>query len=370
MDEVRYDVVVVGARCAGSATARLLAQQGRRVLLVDRASFPSDTLSTHSVSAHGLELLARWGLLDRMLATGAPTASTMGIRLGDVDLPEVPHHSPRGSLSPRRTVLDHLLVEAAREEGVDVRQGVVVRDVCRDAGRVVGITTDAGDVRADLVVGADGAGSVIARAVGATRYDERPSNVSGVYAYIGGTGLEHNELSLVDQRFGLAFPTNDGLTCVAVGLHTRHFAALLRGGDGAFLDSLDATAPRIASAVRRGMRTTRFHAFRARPGFFHVPAGPGWALVGDAGHYKDPSLGAGIADAFLSAHLLADVVAAGAPMSDYQERRDATLREMYELTHEVASLEWGNDDLLDVFGRFRAALLTVLSTLQPLAVAG
>jgi len=370
MAEDRYDVVVVGARCAGSATARLLAQQGRRVLLVDRASFPSDTLSTHAMGAHGIELLERWGLLDRVLATGAPVASTVGMRLGDIDLPEIPHHSPRRALSPRRTVLDHLLVEAAREEGVEVREGVAVRDVVREAGRVVGVATDTGDVRADLVVGADGVGSLIARAVGAARYDERPSNISGVYAYIGGTGMHHNELGLADQQFGLAFPANDGLVCVGVGAHTDKLPRLLRGGEAAFQDLLDSVAPRTAAAVRRGTRVTRFHVFRGRPGFFNAPAGPGWALVGDAGHYKDPALGQGMADAFLSAHLLADALAADAAPSDHHERRDATFREMYELTHEVATLEWSNGDLLDIFGRFRAAIAKVLSVITPTPVAG
>ena len=223
-----YDVIVVGARCGGSPTAMLLAQLGHRVLLVDRASFPSDTVSTHLVTLPGVARLDRWGLLERVAASGCPPISEMTVRLGDVVL--------RGSPPPvdrvahqycvRRTVLDTILVDAAVDAGAELREGFAVRDVVFDGDRVAGVRgrgPGGGEVveRARLVVGADGLHSLVAEAVEARRYAERPALTWCCYAYWTGVALGGAELHVQGRRAVSAFPTNDGLACISVACFFR-----------------------------------------------------------------------------------------------------------------------------------------------------
>jgi len=135
-----YDAIVVGARCAGSPTAMLLARKGWRVLTIDRATFPSDTLSTHVVHPRGAAALARWGLLDRLKATGCPPIDTYAFDFGPFTISGTPG-TPEAPVSycPRRTVLDKLLVDAAAEAGAQIREGFTVDEVLTEDGRVVGI---------------------------------------------------------------------------------------------------------------------------------------------------------------------------------------------------------------------------------------
>ena len=136
----QYDVIVVGARCAGAPTAMLLARGGYRTLLVDKATFPSDTVSTHLIHPPGVAALHRWGLLDRLTATGCPSIHTYTFDFGDVTLAGSPAFDGAPvAYGPRRTVLDKLLVEAASEAGAEVSEGFSVDNVLREDGRVVGI---------------------------------------------------------------------------------------------------------------------------------------------------------------------------------------------------------------------------------------
>src|ERR1700730_13572400 len=146
MSQDPFDVIVVGARCAGSPTAMLLAQQGHRVLVVDRATFPSDTLSTHVVHAPGVAALQRWGLADRLAATGCPPIDTYAFDFGPIAIEGAPgtDDSPV-AYCPRRTVLDKLLVDAAADSGAEVREGFTVEEIVFDDERVVGIRGHAED---------------------------------------------------------------------------------------------------------------------------------------------------------------------------------------------------------------------------------
>ena len=180
MPQEQYDAVVVGARCAGSPTAMLLARKGYKVLVVDRATFPSDTLSTHVLHPPGVAQLMKWGLLDRLTATGCPPIDTYGFDFGSFTLSGAPGtaESPV-AYCPRRTVLDKLLVDAASEAGAEVREGFTVDDIVIDDGRVVGIRGHAKDGRsvtehARVVIGADGRYSHVAQAVDVQQYNERP----------------------------------------------------------------------------------------------------------------------------------------------------------------------------------------------------
>jgi len=167
----QFDAIVVGARCAGSPTAMLLARNGYRVLLVDRATFPSDTISTHVVQPTGVGSLRRWGLLDRLIVTGCPPIHTYTFDFGPFTIAGSPgtDNTPV-AYCPRRTVLDKLLVDAAAEAGADVREGFTVEEVVLDDDRVVGVRGHGKDGRsvtdhARVVVGADGLHSLVAATV-------------------------------------------------------------------------------------------------------------------------------------------------------------------------------------------------------------
>src|SRR3954471_24275765 len=176
-----YDAIVVGARCAGSPTAMLLARMGARVLLVDKASFPSDTMSTHHVHPPGLAALRRWNLLERLEATGCPPVDTYSFDFGPLTIAGSPQ--PIDGIAhgycPRRTILDQLLVDAAVEAGAELREGFAVDELLTDDGRVTGIRGHArgGAAVTDearVVVGADGKHSLVAKTVQPEQYNDRP----------------------------------------------------------------------------------------------------------------------------------------------------------------------------------------------------
>lgn len=346
-----YDVIVVGARVAGAATAMLLARLGLRVLAVDRARFPSDTLSTHQLQVPGVALLNRWGMLKPLIAAGTP--ATRGVRFdaGDVVLDgRFPFYDGVDALySPRRTLLDSILVEAAREAGAEVRENYLVKDLVWEGSRVVGIrgherrqkpTTET----ARLVVGADGRHSMVADAVRAGRYRERPASTLACYTYWSGVPLTRGELYQRPGRAVAAFPTNDGLTIVYVAAPRTDLAAFRTDIEGHYLKTLDLCGD-LGERVRAGERAERFRTTPDLPNTFRIPSGRGWALVGDAGVVLDPITAQGIGNALRDAKLLADAIGAGvdasgsldAHLSDYQRRRDAAVGPMYDFTVGVAA---------------------------------
>src|SRR5581483_7646777 len=348
-----YDAIVVGARCAGSPTAMLLARKGYRVLLVDRATFPSDILSTHYIHQPGVAQLARWGLLEPVVASNCPPITRALCDFGPFAL--TGSAPPAGEVAeaycPRRTILDKILVDAAVAAGAELRPGFSVQEMLADGERVSGIRgrgASGGPVteQARIVIGADGLRSVVARAVQAPTYHERPTLTCGYYSYWSGVPDEGVELYPRDGRAILAFPTNDGLLCLAVQWLHHEFHAFRADVEGNFLQTLE-LAPGLAERVRGGRREERFLGTADLPNFFRKPYGPGWALVGDAGYHKDPHTGEGITDAFRDAELLADAIDAGLAgrqpldeaLADYERRRNAVAMPLYELTCELASLQ-------------------------------
>ncbi|MGH9282810.1 MAG: NAD(P)/FAD-dependent oxidoreductase, partial [Acidimicrobiales bacterium] len=218
-----YDVIVVGARCGGSPTAMLLAQKGYRVLLLDRAVFPSDVVSTHLVTSPGVAALARWGLAEPVAASGCPPITSITFGFGDLVLTgSVPAiDGVAGQYCVRRTVLDRILVEAAVAAGAELRERFVVEDVLLEGGRIIGIQGrgPGGAVqseRARLVVGADGLHSVVARSVEAASYADGPPLTCVSYSYWAGVALQDAQFHLGRGRAVCAFATNDDLTCIAV----------------------------------------------------------------------------------------------------------------------------------------------------------
>jgi 2-polyprenyl-6-methoxyphenol hydroxylase-like FAD-dependent oxidoreductase len=338
-----YDVIVVGARVAGASTAMLLARRGLTVLAVDRATFPSDTLSTHQVQVPGVARLRRWGIFDGVLAAGTPAAAEVRFDPGPVVLrgrfPEF--EGADAVYSPRRTILDKLLVDAARAAGAEVRERFAFDELVFDGDRVVGIRgREHGPVTetARLVVGADGRHSAVAKAVGAPAYHVKPALSTAYYTYWSGVELGGGEIyarSCMRRLVG-AWPTNDGLVMTYVAAPASEFQAFRADPEAAILAALDGCGD-LGERVRAGSRAERVFGTADTQNRFHKPYGPGWALVGDAGLVMDPVTGAGIAHALRDAELLADAVVAGESLADYQAARDAATLPMYEMTTDLAS---------------------------------
>jgi 2-polyprenyl-6-methoxyphenol hydroxylase-like FAD-dependent oxidoreductase len=336
-----YDVIVVGARCAGAAVAMLLARGGRKVLLLDKAVFPSDTVSTHYIHASGVSRLARWGLLDAVARSGCPAIGSVEFDFGPVVLRGTP--PPLDGVSeayaPRRSVLDEILLRGALQAGAEWREGFTLDELIAEGERVVGVRGHhrggcSISERAPLVIGADGRHSRVASLVAAPAYRERPPLTCMYYSYWSGVATRGAEIHVRDGRCLLAFPTNAGLTTVVAVWPHRELAAVQAAVERAFLDAVD-LVPGLAERLRAGTREERFHGTGDLPGYFRRPFGEGWALVGDAGYHKDPLLAQGISDAFRDAELLATHV--GDP-AEYQRRRDDAAGDMYELTCQRAAL--------------------------------
>jgi 2-polyprenyl-6-methoxyphenol hydroxylase-like FAD-dependent oxidoreductase len=303
MHEIEADVVVVGARCAGASTAMLLAREGHRVVLLDRATFPSDALSTHAIARGGVVLLQRWGLLDAVLASGAPPIRRVRFHLGGevVDRPLTPRSGVDLLVAPRRRVLDQLLLDAAQDAGVDVRTGVTVTGVTRRDGRVTGVTTPDLTVRGH-VVGADGVRSRLAAAVGASMLDDRGPGGAAHYAYFRRPDWDGFEFHIAERTMAGVFPTHGGEANVWVCTP----AVPLRGDrPAAFARLLAAANPALAERVALAERTSPVRSAVGLPNHLRQAWGPGWCLAGDAALHRDPVTGHGMTDAFRDAELLA-----------------------------------------------------------------
>jgi flavin-dependent dehydrogenase len=346
-----YDAIVVGARCAGSPTAMLLARKGYRVLVVDRAAFPSDTLSTHMIHAPGVAALHRWGLLDQVVATGCPPIDTYSFDFGPFTIAGHPKPSEgiATAYAPRRTVLDKILVDAAGAAGAEVRERFIVEDIVVEDGTVVGIRGhgEGGRTvfeRARVVIGADGRNSSVAKVVRPEQYHEKPMLMWSYYTYWSGLPVDGFETVVRPDRGWAALPTNDGLTLLVVGWPYSEASEYKIGVEANYLKTLE-LVPEIAARVRAARRQERF-AGGAVPNFFRKPYGPGWALVGDAGYTKDPITAQGISDAFRDAELCSDAVAESLDgrrlfddaMADYHQARDAAVLPIYEFTTQLATL--------------------------------
>ncbi len=347
-----YDVVVVGARCAGASTAMLLARAGHRVAMVDRATFPSDTMSTHFLWQRGAARLDGWGLLDRLRARGCAPITSILFDVGPVQMsgigPAV--NGVADTFCPRRTVLDALLVEAAVEAGVELIDDFSVGDVVWSGDRVTGVV---GRVRggpevvlpAQVVVGADGLRSTIAKRVASAAYCEHAPLTGVHYSYWSGISHLGASFHARDGRLVLVWPTNDDLTCVYVAWPHAEFPSVRRNLATNFAVALD-LVPGLRDAVESGRQEQPFAGTGYLPNQYRRSAGPGWALVGDAGHFKDPSTGMGMSDAFVAADLLAEAVDQGltgrAPIEEslaaFARRRDDLTANGFELTLSTARL--------------------------------
>ncbi len=348
-----YDAIIVGARCAGAATGLLLARQGYRVLLVDRTGFPSDTMSTHGLHIPAVAALQRWGLLDAVIAAGTPPISRFTFDTGYFALHGTPPPVDGVTVeyAPRRKVLDNILVEAAVAAGVELREHTTVRDLTWEGDRITGIRSHSKggtptEDQAHIVIGADGRSSLVARTVQAPAYNERPAQTCFYYTYWSGMPLDGTTVYMRPARGLTAFNTNDGLVGIAVQWPHAEFQAVRADIEGHYMAALD-LVPDLAARVRGAEQAERFVGTGDLATYFRKPYGPGWALVGDAGHYLDPMTAHGISDAFRDAELLTSALHAGLSgvqpldeaLAGYEGARNEAAMPIHELTAQLAALE-------------------------------
>jgi 2-polyprenyl-6-methoxyphenol hydroxylase-like FAD-dependent oxidoreductase len=328
-----FDVIIVGARCAGSPLAALLARQGVKVALVERATFPRDTLSTHIFEADALAFLDRLGVTDQLRATGAPCISRLNVRSEDFRFSaEWPQRvgDVGGSASIRRFVLDPILVQAAEESGAQVRMATAVTGLVQDNGRVTGVRISTngseGELRARLVVGADGRNSTVANLVEARKYNLVPNERFAYWAFFEDADTRPQPTHVFHrwaERFVIATPCDNGLYQVLVVPDLGELPRFRADLERSFMEYARSCEP-VAGALTGAKQVGKFFGMLRWVGFFREPCGPGWVLVGDAGHFKDPSPGRGIGDAFCQVDALVPaIVAALDGFGDAQDARIA-----------------------------------------------
>jgi flavin-dependent dehydrogenase len=340
-----YDFIIVGARCAGAATARLLARAGARVLVLERGTPGSDTLSTSFLMRSAVLQLDRWGILPSLIAAGTPPVHTTHFHYASRTV-SVAMREPL--YAPRRTVLDPLLVSSAREAGAEVLFGQRVTGVLRRSdGRVHGVEVEQGRaarraITAHTVIGADGLPSSVARWVEAPTYRVGAHSEPTIFGYFEDLPVDAYHWYWAHGMGAGAAPTNAGVSTVFVGgpphrlpeLHGDRYAGMLRVAAE--------VSPSFGEALASARRVGALRVFPGARGYYRRPWGPGWALVGDAGYFRDPNTAHGISDALRDAELLADALIAGDELSlaHYHARRDAATERLFHASDELAGGRW------------------------------
>ena len=376
---MKADVVIVGARCAGAATALLLTRAGARVVVLDRSRYGTDTTSTHALMRGAVLQLHRWGVLPAIVEQGTPavTATTFSYSHEDVTIPIEPKYGVDALYAPRRTLLDGLLSAVAVESGAEVVYGVTVDGLLTGpGGRVRGVTASAGarrhDIEADLVIGADGLYSTVARRVGAAPIVTGTHAAGTLYSYW--SGLPEGAYHWIFRPQGSvgAIPTNGG-TCVFVSIPASRFRQEVRGDSVvAYRRLLREVCPEFADRLEGATQIEDVRGFGGHPGFIKQSTGPGWALVGDAGYFKDPATAHGITDALRDAELLARAAIAGTTgaMQQFEATRLDLSRRLFDVTDEIASFPGDEAHLQSLhrdFSREMTREVRALAALEPLS---
>jgi flavin-dependent dehydrogenase len=348
----RYDVIIVGARCAGAATAMLLAASGLRVLAFDKSRYGADTLSTHALMRPAVLLLHRWGLTDRLHEQGTPPIKKTSFVYTDergsdeIEVDIRPRLGVDSLYAPRRTVLDRVLVDAARDAGAEVRHGVQMLELLRDDGRRVSgvrLRDEHGNIRAvrsGLVIGADGRRSAVARLAGSTPYVIGGYTTSCAYGYFRNLPVNGNRWYYRTGMGAGTIPTNGSETCVFAAASNRFASGSAAERGRSFRHVVEHVAPNTGSALSSAQLVGKLHFFPGMRGFLRQPWGDGWALVGDAGYMTDPITAHGITNALRDAQLLACTIAEGRSLADYQAVRDDLSLRFFEISDRIASFEW------------------------------
>jgi flavin-dependent dehydrogenase len=354
-----YDVIVVGGRAAGASTAMLLARHRHRVLVVERASMPSDTVSTHALLRTGVLQLSRWGLIDRLAEASTPPVRDIVLGFGEerIEFKVRNEHGVDAFYGPRRYVLDGLLFDAAEEAGADVLDQTTMKDLLRDRnGRIHGIRVGRGSstkaITARYVIGADGHHSRVADLARSAVRRAHPATNAINYAYYEGIDAPGFWFQFTpDVNVGL-IPTNHGQCLVFAGRPVEYRERFTSDPDGEFMRLLEQGGADLAERVRAGTRVEKFHGTSGLAGFIRQAWGPGWALVGDAGYTKDPISAHGISDALRDAELCARAVdrALRNPEEEtealdwYETLRDSLSGRLFTESEALAGFDWSPEE--------------------------
>jgi flavin-dependent dehydrogenase len=377
---MKFDAVIVGARCAGAATALLLARAGARVLLVDKGTYGSDTLSTHALMRGAILQLQQWGVLPAIVAAGTPAvhSTTFSYREQDVTVTIEPKFGVSALYAPRRALLDRILVDAAAESGAEARYGVRIDDVIKDdLGRVRGIIAVAAGTRqrieADIVIGADGLYSTIAEKVGAERLVEGHHAAAVLYSYWEGLPVDGYHWRFQTGASLGAIPTNQSATCVFASVPVERFRAEIQAGAvTTYRRLVREVSPLFDAHFAEARQVEPVRGFGGHVGFIKRSTGAGWALVGDAGYFKDPLTAHGITDALRDAELLVRAIVQGttSAIADYETTRLDLSRRLFEITDDIASYTWTDSEVQSLHRAFSAEMsreVRALAALEPLA---
>lgn len=361
------DVVIVGARCAGAALARLLARAGMRVVVLERGTRGADTLSTHALMRGAVAQLSKWGLLDGIRAAGTPLVRRTTFIYDHEPLPiEIePRDGIDGLYAPRRTVLDTVLADAAEAAGAVLRYRHRVVGLLRDdQGRVSGVEfLDAADrrreVRAGWVVGADGLHSTVAGLVQAPIVSRGSHSAAVLYAHWPGLSVDGFRWYFQAGLSGGTMPTNDGKTCVFLSTPIQAFRVRFHGRlDAGYRETLEEVAPDVASQLPGGLPPEGYRGFGGHAGQARQSHGPGWALVGDAAEFRDPITAHGMTDALRDAEGIAAAILADTPAAwrEFDEQHELLAAPIAALSDRIASFEWTLDELRDLHVRLSRAM--------------
>ncbi|MGV9679809.1 NAD(P)/FAD-dependent oxidoreductase [Nocardia sp. NPDC003482] len=324
-DGEHFDVIIIGSRCAGAPLATLLARAGVRVVVLEQATFPQETLSSHLMEADALSFLKRLGLLKQIEATGVRFHQRADILINDLRIRApftLRFDDLGGTTFLRRHLLDAILADGAVEAGADVRMGTKVVEVLRDNGRVSGVRVqrrgrEGGDktstLHAPLVVGADGRNSTLAAAVGSRKYNLTPNGRSYYFTFFEDWNPDYAD-SFLFHRWGDRMvwggPADSDLFLLGVSPEMHERDEFRTDTERMLLAHMRSCEPAF-DALGKAKIATKISGIRRFEGYYREPIGPGWVLVGDAGHFKDPALGRGIGDAFIQAEALAPRIVAG-----------------------------------------------------------
>jgi flavin-dependent dehydrogenase len=375
-----FDVIIVGARCAGAGTALLLARAGAQVLVIDKSAYGSDTISTHALMRGAVMQLRRWGILPRIQEAETPriTTTTFGYRTGRVDVAIEPRFGVEALYAPRRTVLDRALVDEAVSAGAHVAFDTPLAELRRGArGRVTGITISGvrgpRPLTADVVVGADGIYSSVSRKAGAVDIASGAHMTATLFSYWEGLAVGGYEWHYDREISVGTIPTNDGLVCVFVSVPHARLSDLVRDGVvPGYERAVRTRCASLADRIRDARRVEPVRGFGGHQGFIREAAGDGWALVGDAGYFKDPLTAHGITDALRDAELLTRAILSGtrSAFSTYGQMRHDLSRELFDITDRIASFNWTDEQLAALhrsFSREMTREQRLLDQLEPFA---
>jgi flavin-dependent dehydrogenase len=342
--KTRFDAVIVGGRCAGAATALLLARAGARVLVVDKGVYGSDTLSTHALMRGAVLQLHRWGVLPAVIAAGTPAihTTTFSYSEQDVTVEIEPRHGVDALFAPRRSLLDRLLVDAAIQSGAEFTFGVRVDELLIDEhSRVRGIAAGGlGHIAAEIVIGADGLHSTVAQRVGAVSVVDGHNATGVLYTYWEGLDAKSFYWGFRQMAGVGVIPTNNEASCVFVAIPSQRFREEV-GSDPlrAYRRFVRGAIPEIDARLDDARRVEPIRGFGGVRGWIRRSSGPGWALVGDAAYFKDPLTAHGITDALRDAELVARAIIAGTSeaMSTCETTRLELSKPLFQLTDDIVS---------------------------------